>query len=64
MVVLTIIIFIIWVAVSMTVCGYRGSEATIQAITYAITILIISCLYTIRLAVLIVIMIASGVAAE
>ncbi|KAL9469244.1 hypothetical protein ACSS6W_010938 [Trichoderma asperelloides] len=61
---LATITFIIWIAVGVTVRGYDGSEATIQAITYTITVLIVSCPCAIGLAVPMVIVIASGIAAE
>ena len=61
---LTIITFVIWVAIGTAIRGYDGSETTVQAITYAITVLIVSCPCAIGLAVPMVIVIASGVAAE
>ncbi|KAL7788267.1 E1-E2 ATPase domain-containing protein [Trichoderma ceciliae] len=61
---LTVVVFSIWVAIGIKVRGLSGSEATIQAITYAMTVLIVSCPCAIGLAVPMVVVIAGGVAAE
>lgn len=61
---LTIIVFCVWVAVGIAVQRRPASDAVIQAITYAITVLIVSCPCAIGLAVPMVVVIGSGVAAE
>ncbi|KAH6658087.1 E1-E2 ATPase-domain-containing protein [Truncatella angustata] len=61
---LTVVTFVAWIAVGVHVRKQNGSEAAIQAITFAITVLIVSCPCAIGLAVPMVIVIGSGVAAE
>ncbi|CAN8101819.1 unnamed protein product [Discula destructiva] len=62
-VILCVITFCVWVAVGLKVQSKPGSEAAIQAITFAITVLIVSCPCAVGLAVPVVILIASGIAA-
>lgn len=61
---LTVITFCVWIAVGRAIQNKSGSDAVIQAITFSITVLIVSCPCAIGLAVPMVIVIASGVAAE
>ncbi|CAI4286651.1 BBM_1a_G0004770.mRNA.1.CDS.1 [Saccharomyces cerevisiae] len=61
---ITVATFCVWIAVGIRVEKQSRFDAVIQAITYAITVLIVSCPCAIGLAVPIVFVIASGVAAK
>jgi Cu2+-exporting ATPase len=62
--VVTVLVFVIWVAISKVIRGYDATTTCINAMTYAILALIVSCPCAIRLAVPMVLVVAGGVAAK
>ena len=62
--VLTVVIFLIWIAVGFAVRNTSTADAIVTAITYALAALIVSCPCAIGLAVLMAMVIAGGVGAK
>ncbi|KAI0092806.1 E1-E2 ATPase-domain-containing protein [Irpex rosettiformis] len=61
---LAMITFVVWLAVGMRVRHQKGGDAVVRSLTYAVAVLAISCPCAIGLAVPMVVLVASGVAAK
>ncbi|KYG40859.1 hypothetical protein M433DRAFT_138467 [Acidomyces richmondensis BFW] len=62
--VLTIITFVVWIVVGVSVRRQSGSTAVVTAITYGVSVLIVSCPCAIGLCIPMVILVAGGAAAK